>query len=486
MIQEDGIGRTLGNRVRFSSPRGPMFRKTISWFTTVLALGALGTACRKPDAAAPKPADQVTGPQVTQTATGQDSKGAPVEKLADQPAQIPTVAAASVSEAAVARPTDQVAKDAKDQGTSVTAGDTGVVAPTPAQAANTAKGPEALQVPAKTPAGQAARARVYTTAGMDGDKAAVGRPAGQVTRSGKDQSAYLAARAKVVTPTPRTLPANTAKGPEAGQAPAQTPTDQPALALTPSTQGVSAAQGPEASRATAGTPVDQTALALVPTPAEVDASKAAVVSSPDEGAKGSKDQGATNAAEGKAGAPTAPTPAADVTKGTEAVPTPVKVPADQAAQIVQGQSVPVTAAGGKVVPLIPPLAQAANDANAARGPASRGTSPADQAALAQVATTDQDWSVRMAAVEGLTSQAVLAKVATTDEDVDIRKLAVSMLTDQAALARIARRDKDWSVRWAAVTRLTVRAVLAQVAENDPDADIRKLAVSKLENRAATP
>jgi len=482
-----------------------MFRKAMLWFPA-LALIAVGMACRKPDTAVSKAGDPVAGPQVTQTVTGQDSKGALGERLADHPAQIPTVAEVNASEAAVARPADQNPKHAKDQGASVTPGDTGVVAPTPAPAANSAKGPEGVPVPAKTPAGQAAPAQVYTTAGMNADKAAVGRPAGQVTRSGKDQSVFLAARGRVVAPTPRTPAANAAKGSEASQAPANTPADQPTLALTPSTQGVSAAQGPEASRATTGTPADQAAQALVLTPAEVEASKAAVVSSPDEGTKGGKDQGETNAAEGKMGAPMAPIQADDAAKDTEAGQTPVEVPADQAAQvpaaagvttgkaaaetpaeqtarIVKGQSVPVTATGGEVVPLVQPPTQAAN---AARGPASRGTSPADQAALAQVATTDKDWSVRWAAVEGLTSQAVLARIATNDDDVDIRKLAVSMLTDQAALARIARRDQDWSVRWAAVNRLTVRAVLAQVAENDPDADIRKLAVSKLENRAVAP
>jgi len=508
MIQEDSIGRTLGNRVRSSSPRGPMFRKAMLWFPA-LALVVLSMACRKPDAAVSKAGDQITGPQVTQTATGQEGNGAPVEKPADQPAQVPTVAEVNASEATVARPTDQVAKDPKDQGAPLAAGERGV-APTSAQAANPTKGSGTSPTTAKAPAGQAAPVRVLTTAEPITGKVFVARPAGQVTRSGKDQSASLAARVRVVTPTPRTPTATTAKGPEAGQVPAKTPTDQPALALTPSTQGVSAAQGPEAARATAGTTAGQAAPALVPTPAEVDASKAAVVSSPDEGAKGGKDLGASAAAEGKVEA-ASPTPAADAAKGTEAVQatagtpaeqiTPAQVPtaedvnagkvavetpAEQAARLAKGQGVPVTAAGGKVVPLLPPPTQAANAANAARGPASRATSPADQAALALVATTDKDWSVRWAAVEGLTSQAVLARIATNDDDVDIRKLAVSMLTDQAALARIARRDKDWSVRWAAVNRLTARAVLAQIAENDPDADIRKLAVTKLENRAVAP
>jgi hypothetical protein len=460
MMQEDGIGGTLGNRVRSSSPRGPMFRKAMLWFPAVLTFGVLGLACRKPDATVSKAGDQISSPQA---APGQDSKGAPVEKPADQAAQIPALAELNASEAAVAHPTDQVAKDQSAPGT---AGGNGTVAPTPAQAADSAKGPETVPVPVKTPAGQAAPARIYTTAGMGADKAAVGRPAGPVNRSGKDQSATLAARAKVVTSTPRPPTANAAKGSEASQAPVEAPADQ----------------------------------AQAATPAEVDASKAAVMGSPEEIAKGAKDQGAPGTPGEKVEA-ASPSPAADAAKDTEAGQTPVEVPAEQAdqpnaskaalerpaeqaARIAPGQSVPVTAAGGKVVPLVPPPAPAAD--NAARGSASRATSPADQAALAQVATTDQDWSVRMAAVAGLTSQALLAKIAATDEDVDVRKLAVSMLTDQAALARIARRDQDWNVRWAAVNRLTVKAVLAQVAENDPDADIRKLAVTKLENRAVAP
>lgn len=154
-------------------------------------------------------------------------------------------------------------------------------------------------------------------------------------------------------------------------------------------------------------------------------------------------------------------------------------PMDQVARNDKGQGAPVTA-GEKVVALTPP-------ANAAQGSEeSRATAenPADQAALAQVARGDKDWSVRKAAVERLTSQAVLAQIATSDEDLDLRKLAVSRLTVQAVLAKVATSDNDWSVRKAAVERLTSQAILAQIAMSDEDLDIRKLAVSVLTDQTA--
>lgn len=145
--------------------------------------------------------------------------------------------------------------------------------------------------------------------------------------------------------------------------------------------------------------------------------------------------------------------------------------------------------GGKGVKALTPktVTPEAEPTQAGKGPEAvhtRAKSPADQAALAQVALNDKDWTVRKAAVEGLTHQGVLAKVSLSDEDLDIRKLAVSRLTVQAALAKVATSDKDWSVRRAATALLTDQGVLARIALVDPDSDIRKLAVSLLTDQAA--
>lgn len=142
--------------------------------------------------------------------------------------------------------------------------------------------------------------------------------------------------------------------------------------------------------------------------------------------------------------------------------------------------------GGKDGQALPPTAKATQRASGPDALDGGDKHPADQAALAQVALKDRDWSVRRAAVEGLTDQGVLARIALVDLDLDIRKLAVSLLTDQAALARISSSDKDWSVRMSAVNKLTNRSALAEVATKDKDPDIRKLAVSRLIHPITTP
>lgn len=152
---------------------------------------------------------------------------------------------------------------------------------------------------------------------------------------------------------------------------------------------------------------------------------------------------------------------------------------------------PDMALGADLKPAAPaaPVQTAGNEAAQTGGPKgtrASDTDPVIQMALAQVALRDKDWSVRMTAVERLTTQSVLAQVARSDKDSDIRKLAVSLMRDQSALSQVAQRDKDWSVRLSAVNQLVDKGVLARVALKDKDSDIRKRAVTRLTELAARP
>lgn len=155
----------------------------------------------------------------------------------------------------------------------------------------------------------------------------------------------------------------------------------------------------------------------------------------------------------------------------------------QGASSVKDRGAPVST-WGKEAKALTPTAKATQAANGSEALHTRAEHPVNQAALAQVALRDADWTVRKAAVEGLTNQGVLAQVAVSDEDLEIRKLAVSRLTVQAALAKVATSDKDWSVRRTATAMLTEQGVLASIALVDTDSDIRKLAVSLLTDQAA--
>jgi len=77
----------------------------------------------------------------------------------------------------------------------------------------------------------------------------------------------------------------------------------------------------------------------------------------------------------------------------------------------------------------------------------------DQAALAQVATSDQDRQFRNAAIANLTDQSALANVAISEPNYDIRLSAVAKLTDQSTLAKLATSEQDYRIRMAAEGRL---------------------------------
>jgi len=177
-----------------------------------------------------------------------------------------------------------------------------------------------------------------------------------------------------------------------------------------------------------------------------------------------------------------PAPQGDGAEGAEAS-TAVQIPAAQGdlppvPRNLEDQGKPGIAGGNRV--LAPnPVTPSAVVPKAPEALRITSDDPKSQAALALVARTDKDWTVRLAAVEGLNNQAILALIATSDQDVDVRKLAVSRLKVQAALRKVATTDPDWSVRYAAVAMLTDQGALAEIAANDGDADIRKLAVSRL-------
>ena len=100
---------------------------------------------------------------------------------------------------------------------------------------------------------------------------------------------------------------------------------------------------------------------------------------------------------------------------------------------------------------------------------------ADPAVLTRVALWDNDFAVRKAAVEKLTSQPYLAEVATqshlslsssptrTRENQDIHLQAVRKLTDQVLLTKVALAGSDPYARMAAVEQLTDQNLLAKVA-----------------------
>lgn len=245
------------------------------------------------------------------------------------------------------------------------------------------------------------------------------------------------------------------------------PAEGGALTAIPSMRVAVGPQGAVAVGPTTGSPADPAASALV--------------------AKGGEDQNASVTTAGLAVVvPTTPTQAIQATEGHAVERAPSEPPMDPAPQVhaakrARDWSGPV-ATDGKVVSQVPPV----QGSQATRGPegvSAISLNPADQAALAQVARTDKDWRVRLAAVGGLNLQSVLAEIALADEDVDVRKLAVNRLTIQAALARVATRDKDWGVRQTAVAMLTDQGVLANIALLDEDSDIRRLAVGRLTGQA---
>jgi hypothetical protein len=139
-----------------------MFRKTLSWFTTVFALGFAGMACTNPHAEAHKPADQVTQPQLATADKGPDTKPAPVKKLADQPvlAQHPPGADMDARKAAVESPAHRDTESNKDQSAPAAAEEKDVALTPPTHAVNSVKDSEELPVTDEDPADQALFARV--------------------------------------------------------------------------------------------------------------------------------------------------------------------------------------------------------------------------------------------------------------------------------------------------------------------------------------
>lgn len=102
----------------------------------------------------------------------------------------------------------------------------------------------------------------------------------------------------------------------------------------------------------------------------------------------------------------------------------------------------------------------------------------DQAALTNIAAHDTSSDVRSAAVSRLTDQPVLEKIAATDADDDVRKEAVEKITDQPLLAKFALEDKNPGVRQAAAQHVTDPALLAKITQaralaEQQTADVRK-------------
>jgi len=137
--------------------------------------------------------------------------------------------------------------------------------------------------------------------------------------------------------------------------------------------------------------------------------------------------------------------------------------------------------------------------------------PDDQAALVELAKSDECLQVRLSAMSVLgdpvvlaefekrvyatgdafwdrkgepvddepKDQAQLSQVARTDKDKGVRIAAVKKLVDQSVLADVAKSDKDWLVRLFAIWELEDQALLAELSEKDDDILIRKEAEKRL-------
>jgi hypothetical protein len=105
------------------------------------------------------------------------------------------------------------------------------------------------------------------------------------------------------------------------------------------------------------------------------------------------------------------------------------------------------------------------------------------ARLAEVAQYDDEFGVRVTAIEALSDPALLLEIATDESESRFswseRVAAVEKLTDQAALARIARTDRSRWVRQAAVKMATDREALAEVARTENDSMVRDVAEDSL-------
>ncbi|HEY1205238.1 MAG: hypothetical protein ABSH46_11105 [Bryobacteraceae bacterium] len=125
---------------------------------------------------------------------------------------------------------------------------------------------------------------------------------------------------------------------------------------------------------------------------------------------------------------------------------------------------------------------AKNRNHTARSEAASNRHLTDEALLAELATKDEDSSVRVHAVRNpnLTDQALLAHAAKNDENPWVRSSAVERLTDQVLLVEIAKNGEEGeSVRKAAAEKLNDRSlaqeVNAEIAKDREDRRLRKVA-----------
>ena len=107
----------------------------------------------------------------------------------------------------------------------------------------------------------------------------------------------------------------------------------------------------------------------------------------------------------------------------------------------------------------------------------------DQMFLANVAKSDEDSSICIAAAKKLTDQTLLFDVAKSAKYYrDVRNIAVGKLDSQqlqALLADIAKNYKDFYLCSAAIEKLTDQTTLADIAKNHKDTSVRSVAIKKL-------
>jgi len=104
-----------------------------------------------------------------------------------------------------------------------------------------------------------------------------------------------------------------------------------------------------------------------------------------------------------------------------------------------------------------------------------------QALLADIAKNYKDFYLCSAAIEKLTDQTTLADIAKNHKDFYLCSAAIEKLTDQTTLADIAKNHKDTSVRSVAIKKLTDQITLAEIAKTDEEVVCQIKAAIKITN-----